>query len=136
MNRYQITYSGSLHTECVHEESGARLQTDAPKDNHGKGEAFSPTDLLALALGSCVLTIMGIAAQNCGFDLEGATASVEKEMSKTPPRRISRIKVHVTCPTRPDEETRLKLEKAALSCPVHHSLHPEVEQVITFAWSR
>ncbi len=129
MNRYKITYTGSLHTECVDEESGARIQTDAPN-----GEAFSPTDLLALSLGSCVLTIMGIAAQSSGVNLEGAEALVEKEMSKTPPRRISRIKVHVSCPETPDEAIRLKLEKAGLSCPVHHSLHPEIEQEITFSW--
>lgn len=133
MNRYNIAYLGGLRTEALH-DSGVRLRTDAPKDNRGRGEEFSPTDLLAVGLGSCILTLMGIAAAGLGFELAGARAEVEKEMSKTPPRRIARIGVRIFCPPCPDEAVRKKLEAAGHSCPVHYSLHPEIRQDIVFSW--
>jgi putative redox protein len=122
----QLKYEGDLHCKAVHGPSGTVLTTDAPKDNQGRGESFSPTDLVATALGSCILTVMGIMA--------GTTATVEKEMSSTPPRMIQRlaVKIHVPHPVSP--ENRLKLERAAHTCPVHRSLHPDVEKPIEFTW--
>lgn len=134
MSKYTVSYLGDLSTECVHEGSGARLRTDAPKDNRGKGEEFSPTDLLAVSLASCILTIMGIAAQGVGFDLRGARAEVEKEMAKESPRRVGRIGVKIFCPPCADLEMRKKIEGAGLNCPVHHSLHPEIRQEIQISW--
>lgn len=131
MNR--VVYLGELRTECFH-EGGARLVTDAPRDNEGKGEQFSPTDLFTVSLGSCVLTIMGIAARKHNFNLIGATAEVEKEMSQEPPRRVVRIVVRVSCPPCPDEGLRKKLEHAGMACPVHYSLHPDIRQEISFTW--
>lgn len=98
------------------------------------GEGFSPTDLLAVSLASCILTIMGIAARGAGFDLTGAKAEVEKEMSKAPPRRLARIGVKIFCPPCPDLAVREKLEAAGMNCPVHFSLHPEIRQEIQISW--
>jgi len=134
MEGYDIWYEGSLATRCVHRENKDVIWTDAPKDNHGRGEKFSPTDLLAISLGSCILTIMGIQAERLKVDLSGTKASVTKEMAKTPPRRIAKITILVTCPRSFSSELTAQLEKAALHCPVHHSLHPEVVQDITFQW--
>lgn len=133
MTSIKIAYLGELRTECTH-ESGKRLQTDAPKDNQGKGETFSPTDLLAASLGSCMLTIMGIAAMAVDVDIKGTTVEVQKEMSSTAPRRIGRLIVRFRSPARLSDEIQKKLEKAALNCPVHHSLHPEIRQEIDFVW--
>lgn len=133
MTHSKVLYTGQLHTECTH-ESGAKIQTDAPKDNQGKGEAFSPTDLLAASLASCMLTLMGIAARKAGTDLPGTVATVEKIMSLDLPRRIAKIKIRVNCPLSFAEELRMRLEKAALDCPVHHSLHPGIELDIHFSW--
>lgn len=129
-------YLGDLRVECTHEQSGAVIFTDAPTDNQGKGEAFSPTDLVATALASCATTTMGIYAQNHGFDITGATARFEKHMSKDP-RRIGKIAVVFAMPDK-DYTDRQKqgLERAALTCPVHKSLHPDMEQSFVFNWAR
>lgn len=128
-----IYYEGQLRTRCVH-ENGEEIKTDAPKDNMGKGELFSPTDLLAAALGSCVLTLMGIFANKLKVDISGARVSLTKEMSKAPPRRISRITLHIYCPHTFSPEVTKSLEEAAKHCPVHQSLHPEVVQELIFHW--
>lgn len=134
MVRIEAKYEGDLHCEAVHGPSGIVLTTDAPKDNQGRGESFSPTDLVATALGTCMLTIMGITARTLGVDLNGATASVEKEMSSTAPRRIAKLTVKIHVPTAVSEEDRQKLVHAAHSCPVHQSLHPDVEKPVEFVW--
>jgi putative redox protein len=130
----QIEYQGELHCKATHGPSGVELATDAPKDNQGRGESFSPTDLVATALGSCMLTIVGIAARTLNIDISGATATVEKEMTATPPRRIARLAVRIRVPHEPSAEDREKLERAAHTCPVHKSLHPDVQIPIEFTW--
>lgn len=130
----QLEYQGDLHCRAVHGPSGTELATDAPKDNQGKGESFSPTDLVATALGACMLTIMGIQARTLGINIDGTTATVEKEMTATPPRMIQRLTVKIHVPHPIDAETRVKLERAAHTCPVHKSLHPDVEKPIDFTW--
>lgn len=134
MTSFKVTYEGDLRTKCIHVENQKELLTDAPKDNQGKGEEFSPTDLVAVALGTCILTIMGIYAKGLGADLTGISATVSKEMSSKPPRRIGKLTVVITCPQTFDPEMTKKLEEGELHCPVHLSLHPEVEQDITFKW--
>jgi len=130
-----ITYNGGLRTTATHGPSGATLITDAPVDNHGKGEAFSPTDLAATALGTCMATVMGIAAQRKGIELTGMSVSVGKTMSATPPRRIARLDVEIRVPLPADHKDRALLEAAALSCPVHQSLHPDIEMPVTFVYT-
>ena len=132
MTMIKLTYQGNLRTRCTH-ESGSELITDAPKDNEGKGENFSPTDLVAVALASCMLTLMGIAARKLGIDFQ-ATAETEKEMALRPFRRIGKLTVRIRCPLALNPEERAKLEQAALTCPVHASLHPEIKQEIDFIW--
>lgn len=127
-------YEGNLRTLCTHEGSGETLKTDAPLDNQGKGEFFSPTDLLATALGSCILTLMGIAAQKEDVDIKGAEVIIEKTMTKTLPRRISELTARVHVPHNVDATVQSTLEKAGLGCPVHNSLHPDIKQTITFSW--
>ena len=134
MVQISIRYLGDLRCEARHEPSGNVLITDAPVDNEGKGEAFSPTDLAATSLGSCMLTIMGIVARRHSIDLGGTTVNVLKEMSPEPPRRIARLTIVFTIPLPADHPKRSLLEKAACGCPVHLSLHPEVEQDIRFDW--
>ena len=135
MTAIEITYTGGLHTEAVHGPSGARIETDAPLDNAGRGEAFSPTDLLAAALGSCVLTIMGIAAERRGWDISGTRVSVEKEMVADPVRRIGRLVVAIDVAGDHDERARAALERAAHGCPVHGSLHPETAVDLQLTWA-
>lgn len=130
----QLEYEGDLHCRAVHGPSGTVLSTDAPKDNQGRGESFSPTDLVATALGSCILTVMGIMARTLEIDLAGTTASVDKEMTSTPVRRIQRLLVKIHVPHEVSPENREKLERAAHTCPVHRSLHPEIEKPIEFTW--
>jgi putative redox protein len=130
----QLEYQGELHCKAVHGPSGTELATDAPKDNQGRGESFSPTDLVATALGSCMLTIMGIQARTLEIDIAGSTATVEKEMTATPPRRIASLKVKIHVPHAISAENRQKLERAAHTCPVHKSLHPDVQMPIEFVW--
>jgi len=129
-----INYEGDLHCSVKHGPSGAVIQTDAPTDNHGRGECFSPTDLVAAALGACMATIMGIAAQRHHIKIDGTKVTVVKEMSKDTPRRIARLTVNYHVPLAADHPQRKLLEAAALSCPVHHSLHPNIEQNIEFHW--
>lgn len=129
-----LEYEGDLHCRVTHGPSGTVLNTDAPKDNQGRGESFSPTDLAAAALGSCMLTLMGIQARTLGIDIDGMTATVDKEMTSAPPRMIKSLTVKVRIPKPVGPEDRLKLERAAHTCPVHQSLHPDVEKKIEFVW--
>lgn len=126
-------YLGGLRTEAAHLKSGNRIITDAPVDNQGKGEAFSPTDLVCAALGSCMMTIMGIVAQREGIAMEGLQLEITKHMAAEP-RRISRIEIRFSWRNRPEvSETQIqKLKKAALTCPVALSLHPDIEQDVKF----
>ena len=131
-----VTYLGGLRTEATHEPSGSTLITDAPVDNHGKGEAFSPTDLVATALGSCMLTIMGIVAARHDWKIEGATAEVNKVMAAAPERKIERVQVTLKIPGEGLEEpARNALRKAAESCPVHATLGSNVEVPVEFIWT-
>jgi putative redox protein len=130
-----IEYQGNLHCEAVHGPSGTRLSTDAPKDNMGKGESFSPTDLVATALGTCMMTLMGIAARSLNVDLTGTRVTVQKEMVATPMRRIGKLGVKITVPAKLTAEQKQKLEQAALTCPVHKSLHPDVQLPVEFVWA-
>ena len=134
MVHIDLNYLGSLRCEAIHGPSGTKVLTDAPTDNHGKGEAFSPTDLAAASLGACMATIMGIAAEQHGVDLGNVKVGVDKVMSTDSPRRIVKLDVSFTVPLPPDFPKRKTLENAALACPVHHSLHPEIEQVVRFDW--
>ncbi len=129
-----LEYQGALHCKATHGPSGNAIATDAPLDNQGKGEAFSPTDLVGAALGSCILTVMGIVAQNNGVDMKGATATVEKEMANAPLRRIARLAVTINMPAGVAEADRKRLEHAALTCPVHKSLNPEIDMPVVFNW--
>ena len=115
--------------------SGTALVTDAPTDNHGKGESFSPTDLVATALGACMMTVMGIVAERHGVDLTGMTAETEKVMTAQPPRRIASLRTRLVIPLPADHPHRERLETAARACPVHASLHPEIDAAIEFVWS-
>ncbi len=131
----EAVYLGDLRVECKHLQSGTKIVTDAPTDNQGKGEAFSPTDLCATALAACAMTIMGIFARNHGLDITGTRAEVTKIMSPSP-RRIGRIEITFHMPDRGfSEKDRIQLERAAHTCPVHLSLHPETEQVFSFVWA-
>jgi putative redox protein len=130
----QLEYEGDLHCKTVHGPSRTELYTDAPKDNQGRGESFSPTDLTATSLGSCMLTTMGILARTLNLNMNGATAVVEKEMTSSGPRTIQRLTVKIHMPHALGGEDRLKLERAAQTCPVARSLHSDVEQVVEFAW--
>lgn len=133
MTKIKTVYSGSLRTEAVHEQSGTKIITDAPLDNHGKGESFSPTDLMATALGSCMLTIMGISAPAYGYNLDGTTVETEKIMG-TNPRRIVEIKLTFYFPkgnNYTDQQKRV-IETAAKTCPVANSIHPDIKKTIVF----
>lgn len=134
MVEISIKYLGDLRCEARHEPSGTVITTDAPVDNEGRGESFSPTDLAATSLGACMLTIMGIAARKQGFDLGDTQVKVLKEMTPKPPRRIAKLTVVFTIPLPASHEKRAMLEEAARSCPVHLSLHPEVVQDMRFDW--
>jgi putative redox protein len=134
MVNISIEYTGDLHCRATHGPSHAELATDAPVDNKGKGEAFSPTDLVATALGTCMSTIMGMKAKELGLDLRGMTVSVKKEMSKDPPRRIVGLPSEVHVPLPKDHPQREVLEQAALNCPVHKSLPNEIERPTKFFW--
>ena len=127
-----IVYEGDLHTEARHEPSGARLVTDAPVDNQGRGAAFSPTDLLATALGACMTTIMGIAAREHGWSIEGTRVRVEKHMVQAPERRVGRLRVCCTFPAGLAADALQVLESAARCCPVCRSLSPEIELDLEF----
>lgn len=129
----KVTYLGDLRTSSVHLQSGNKIISDAPLDNNGKGEAFSPTDTVANALASCMFTIMGIKARDLEIDLAGSTASVTKIMG-IEPRRIIEIQIVFDMNIHPDDKTKTILERAALTCPVYYSLHPDIKKEITFNW--
>jgi putative redox protein len=133
--RIDVRYEGDLHTVATHCPSGAKLETDAPKDNEGRGERFSPTDLLATATGTCMLTVMGILARRKGWNMDGARATVDKDMVADPVRRIGRLALRFEMPAGIPADARPLLERAAHACPVHKSLHPDVEVETTFVWS-
>lgn len=130
----KVTYLGDLRTECTHEKSGTTFITDAPTDNHGKGEAFSPTDTVATGLGACMITVMGIKARDLGVELAGSRVEITKHMAAAP-RRISRIDVSLFLPETTSDKNRKILENTGLTCPVAMSLHPEIEQNVQFYWS-
>jgi putative redox protein len=134
MVKIQVTYQGDLHTQATHGPSKAQLATDAPVDNQGKGASFSPTDLTATSLGTCMLTTMGIVAKKNGWKLDGATATVEKHMVADPDRRIGKLVVELRIPGRFGAKERAVLEKTALTCPVQQSLNPRIEVPVTFHW--
>jgi uncharacterized OsmC-like protein len=134
MVEISIKYLGDLRCEARHESSGTVITTDAPVDNEGRGESFSPTDLAATSLGACMLTIMGIAARKQGVDLGDTQVKVLKEMTPKPPRRIAKLTVVFTIPLPASHEKRAMLEEAARNCPVHLSLDPGVEQEMRFDW--
>jgi len=132
--KISVRYEGQLHCSAIHDPSGAKLETDAPVDNEGKGESFSPTDLLATALAACMATIMGIAAKRHSITLEGMTIETTKEMSTDTPRRIVALKSKITVPLAGNHPQRKPLEAAALGCPVHHSLDPRIQKPVEFVW--
>lgn len=134
MVRIDLTYEGELHCNATHTPSGTTLSTDAPVDNQGRGESFSPTDLLATSLGACMATIMGIAADKHDVDLAGMRVTVVKTMVADPERRVGKLQVVFHVPTDPGERMRTTLERAAAHCPVHKSLHPDVEIATLFRW--
>lgn len=127
-------YQGDLHCKAVHDPSHAELSTDAPVDNHGRGESFSPTDLVATALGTCMLTVMGILARTLAIDIAGTTATVEKEMTSAAPRRIQGLRVSIRVPHALSAEDQQKLERAANTCPVYKSLNPDIHVPVEFVW--
>ncbi|TDS65066.1 OsmC family protein [Myroides indicus] len=129
----KIVYQGDLRTESVHIQSGEKIITDAPVDNHGKGQAFSPTDMVTNAAAACAMTIMAIKAAELNIDLKNSTAQVYKEM-QSDPRRIKKITIHFEMRGASDQKQKTVLERAAMHCPVFLSLHPEVEKEITFKW--
>jgi putative redox protein len=134
MVEIDIAYEGQLRCSAVHLPSASRLETDAPVDNQGRGETFSPTDLVATALGSCLLTIMGIFAERHDLDLSGAKVRVTKHMVADPRRRIGKLEVLITVAGDFSRSQRRALEKVAATCPVHVSLGEGIEQVIRFQW--
>ena len=131
----QITYEGNLRTVATHLQSGTVIETDAPTDNQGKGERFSPTDLVATALGTCMMTVMGIKARDMDIDLKGTSIDITKIMAANP-RRIGEIKVVINFPKglHTDEKQRTILERAAMTCPVFESLHPDLTKDVDFVW--
>ncbi len=134
MVHIDITYTGGLRCEAVHEPSGRALTTDAPVDNHGRGETFSPTDLVATALGTCMVTIMGIFAGRHGWNIDGTRIGVDKKMTGEGPRRIARLSVSIDVPHALDENARKTLENAAHTCPVRLSLLPAIDVPVAFRW--
>ncbi len=131
----QVVYKGNLRTEATHLQSGTTIETDAPVDNNGKGERFSPTDIVASALGSCMLTIMGIKAETMNVDLKGTTLDIKKIMGANP-RRISGVQIGFGFPDNLvlSEKEKAILENAALTCPVAKSIHPDMNVEVKFGW--
>ena len=129
-----VTYLGELRTECTHLKSGNTFITDAPTDNQGKGEAFSPTDTVATGLGACMITVMGIKARDLEVQLTGSRVEVTKHMSASP-RRISQIDLVLYLPKAVSDKDRVILENTGRTCPVAMSLHPDIEQLVDFRWT-
>lgn len=134
MVEIHVDYEGELHCNALHLPSGNRLVTDAPVDNNGRGEAFSPTDLVATALGACMATVIGIVARRKEIPVEGMKVAVRKFMSEDLPRRISRLELDLDMPLPGDHPDRALLESTARGCPVHHSIHPDIEVVMNWKW--
>jgi len=130
----QVDYEGDLRCRAIHGPSAVEIFTDAPVDNHGRGESFSPTDLVATALAACMATVIGIKGRQKDLPLEGMTVTVEKHMSLDSPRRIARLPITITMPLPADHPDRVLLEAVALSCPVHQSLHSEIEKPVHWEW--
>ena len=128
-----VNYLGNLRTESIHISSNDKIVTDAPKDNNGKGEAFSPTDLIASSLSCCILTVIGIVSKKIKYDLRNTKSSVKKIMAGNP-RRIAEIVVKIEFSKPTDFKTKTIIEKTALNCPVAKSLHPDIKQNISFVW--
>ena len=128
-----IRYLGELRTSSMHLQSGTEILTDAPTDNHGKGEAFSPTDMVANSLGTCMISIMAIKSMDLDIELKGSTAEVTKIM-QSEPRKIARIEVILNMAVVTSDKNKTILERSAMTCPVFLSLHPDIEKVITFNW--
>ena len=131
MATVETIYMGGLRTEATHVQSGTKIVTDAPTDNHGKGESFSPTDLVSAALGSCMMTLMGIAADTHGINVDGTRLSITKVMAADP-RRIGEIIIDIRFPGEMAPKARTVLERAAATCPVARSLHPDCKQMVRF----
>ncbi|HMK06095.1 MAG TPA: OsmC family protein [Flavobacterium sp.] len=129
----KITYLGDLRTSSIHLQSGTVILSDAPTDNHGKGEAFSPTDLLANALGSCMISIMAIKSKDMDLDLTGSTVSINKIM-QAEPRKIVKIEVVMDMSVSVSEKNKVILERTAMNCPVLLSLNPDIEKIISINW--
>lgn len=129
----KITYTGELRTTCEHVRSGNTFITDAPLDNNGLGQAFSPTDIVATGLGTCMITVMGIKANGLGVDLTNSTVEITKHMAPNP-RRISKIEAKLILPSDISEKNRKVLENTANTCPVIYSLHPDIKKEISFHW--
>ncbi len=134
MVQIDVLYQGDLRCVCVHQPSRTELMTDAPLDNQGRGESYSPTDLVATALASCILTTMGIVARRHGWNMDGARARVKKVMVNDPARRIGRLETEVEMPGALDDKARRALETAAQQCPVHRTLAGSVEIPLAFVW--
>jgi putative redox protein len=134
MVEIKLSYEGDLHCSAIHLPSGSTLVTDAPLDNNGLGQAFSPTDLLATALGSCMATVIGILAKRKELAVEGMAVTVRKYMSDDQPRRIKRLELDLQIPLPASHPERKLLEAAARGCPVHHSIHPDIEVVMNWHW--
>ena len=135
MVEIKINYDGQLRCVSQHGPSATRLETDAPVDNKGRGESYSPTDLVATALGTCMGTIMGIAADQRGVDLVGMKIVVQKEMSPDLPRRIAALHLQIDMPISESHPEREALVQAGLNCPVQHSIHPDIEVEIDWSWN-
>lgn len=134
MDTALISYHGDLRTTATHVRSGSAIITDAPVDNHGKGSAFSPTDLLCVSLATCILTTMGISAEAKDIPFSSATARVMKHMANDP-RRVARIEVHIEMVgAELDPKQRMLMERIAQTCPVARSLHPDIIQEVTFTY--
>lgn len=131
MNKYEVIYEGELRTSATHLQSGTRIFTDAPKDNHGMGEAFSPTDMICTSLASCILTILSISLKKSNINLKGTTASVKKTMG-TNPRRIAKIEIDLNFFIEIDKKTQKIIERTAKKCPVHLSLSKDIDKTISF----
>lgn len=134
MVEIKLDYEGDLHCSAVHGPSGNTLVTDAPIDNNGRGEAFSPTDLVATALAACIATVIGIVARRKEIDVGGMKIAVRKFMSVDTPRRIARLELDLDLPLSADHPDRGVFESAARGCPVHHSIHPDIDVVMNWRW--
>lgn len=130
-----IIYTGNLRCEAQHVQSKSTIETDAPTDNRGKGERFSPTDLLCVSLATCMLTTMGIKAADMNVDITNATAAVTKHIASDP-RRVAKIEVAVSLPPMENEKDRLILERTGINCPVAKSIHPDIDVVINYKWGQ